>query len=236
MSEYRSNVVGVVLTLNSGRQTVVLRPDGPLLFLNQGESRFRFQPGAFRFRTTPQGSFTGMAAADYDRDGRVDLYLCTYCFFRDGSRYRFPVPYYDAQNGPPNFLFHNQLTADGTGMFLDVTESVGLNHNNNRFSFAPAWCDYDGDGWPDLFVANDFGRKNLYRNDGGKFRDVAAEAGGKISATAERSVVRLRWRWPAGSVCFEHVERRRPENRLAKALAARRGVETTRQRKLALPK
>ena len=62
-------------------------------------------------------------------------------------------------------------------MFLDVTESVGLNQNNTRFSFAPAWCDYDGDGWPDLFVANDFGRKNLYKNESGKFRDVAAEAG-----------------------------------------------------------
>ena len=58
---------------NSGRQDlVVLRPDGPLLFLNEGESRFRFQPGAFLFRTPPQGSFTGMAAADYDRDGRLE--------------------------------------------------------------------------------------------------------------------------------------------------------------------
>ena len=163
---------------NSGRQDlVVLRPDGPLLFLNQGDSRFRFQPGAFRFRTVPQGSFTGMAAADYDRDGRVDLYLCTYSFFRDGSHYRYPSPYYDARNGPPNFLFRNELAADGSGRFLDVTESVGLNQNNTHFSFAPAWCDYDGDGWPDLFVANDFGRKNLYKNEGGKFRDVAAEAG-----------------------------------------------------------
>jgi tetratricopeptide (TPR) repeat protein len=163
---------------NSGRQDlVVLRPDGPLLFLNRGGNRFQFQPGAFRFRTEPQGSFTGMAAADYDRDGRVDLYLCTYSFFRDGSRYRYPVPYFDARNGPPNFLFRNELAADGSGMFLDVTESAGLNQNNTRFSFAPAWCDYDGDGWPDLFVANDFGRKNLYKNEGGKFRDVAAEAG-----------------------------------------------------------
>jgi tetratricopeptide (TPR) repeat protein len=163
---------------NSGRQDlVVLRPDGPLLFVNQSQSRFRFQPGAFRFRTVPQGSFTGMAAADYDRDGRVDLYLCTYSFFRDGSHYRYPVPYHDSRNGPPNFLFRNELAADGSGMFLDVTESVGLNQNNTHFSFAPAWCDYNGDGWPDLFVANDFGRKNLYRNEGGKFRDVAAEAG-----------------------------------------------------------
>jgi tetratricopeptide (TPR) repeat protein len=163
---------------NSGLQDlVVLRPDGPLFFLNQGDSRFRLRPGAFRFRTTPQGSFTGMAAADYDRDGRVDLYLCTYSFFRDGSHYRYPVPYFDARNGPPNFLFRNELAPDGSGMFRDVTESVGLNQNNTRFSFAPAWCDYDGDGWPDLFVANDFGRKNLYKNESGKFRDVAAEAG-----------------------------------------------------------
>jgi tetratricopeptide (TPR) repeat protein len=163
---------------NSGYQDLVLlRPDGPLLFINQGGTRFAHQPGAFRFRTTPKGSFTGMAAADYDRDGRVDLYLCTYSFFRDGNQYRYPSPYHDAQNGPPNFLFRNQLTGDGSGAFLDVTESVGLNQNNNRFSFAAAWCDYNGDGWPDLYVANDFGRKNLYRNEGGRFRDVAREAG-----------------------------------------------------------
>jgi len=118
-----------------------------------------------------------MAAADYDRDGHVDLYLCTYSFFRDGSQYRYPTPYQDAQNGPPNFLFRNQLSDDGNGEFLDVTDAVGLNRNNTRFSFAPAWCDYNGDGWSDLYVANDFGRKNLYRNERGKFRDVAAEAG-----------------------------------------------------------
>jgi Flp pilus assembly protein TadD len=163
---------------NSGHQDlVVLRPDGPLLFLNEGGGRFTHKPGVFRFRTTPQGSFTGMAAADYDRDGRLDLYLCTYSFFRDGNRYRYPTPYYDAQNGPANFLFRNELDADGSGVFRDVTDATGLSQNNNRFSFAPAWCDYDNDGWPDLFVANDFGRKNLYRNQGGKFHDVAAEAG-----------------------------------------------------------
>jgi Flp pilus assembly protein TadD len=61
--------------------------------------------------------------------------------------------------------------------FEDVTAATGMDHNNNRFSFAGAWCDYDFDGWPDLYVANDFGRKNLYRNDHGHFRDVAEEAG-----------------------------------------------------------
>ncbi|MES1257146.1 MAG: VCBS repeat-containing protein, partial [Acidobacteriota bacterium] len=163
---------------NSGRQDlVVLRPEGPLLFLNQGAGRFVAQPGAFRFRTRPQGSFTSMCAADFDRDGRVDLYLCSYSLFRDGGQYRYPTPYVDARNGPPNFLFRNLLAPDGSGSFEDVTSAAGLDHNNDRFSLAAAWCDYNGDGWPDLYVANDFGRKNLYRNEGGKFRDVAAEAG-----------------------------------------------------------
>src|SRR5579871_6154381 len=163
---------------NSGRQDlVVLRAAGPLLFLNQGDGTFRHVPDAFRFRNEPQGSFTGMAAADYDRDGRLDLYLCTYVYFQSEDQYRYPAPYHDAQNGPPNYLFRNRLTAEGAGFFEDVTNAVGLGENNVHYSFAPAWCDYDGDGWPDLYVANDFGRKNLYKNDGGRFRDVAREAG-----------------------------------------------------------
>ena len=161
---------------NSGHQDLVLlRGAGPLLFLNDGHGKFTEQPEAFRFRNAPQGSFTGMAAADYDRDGNLDLYLCCYVYFQSEDQYRYPLPYHDAQNGPPNFLFRNRL-GEG-GFFEDVTEESGLNDNNNRYSFAPAWCDFDNDGWPDLYVANDFGRNNLYRNRGGKFRDEAAEAG-----------------------------------------------------------
>jgi tetratricopeptide (TPR) repeat protein len=162
---------------NSGRQDlIVLTTSGPLLFLNEGAS-YRHKPDAFRFETPPQGSFTGMAAADYDRDGRLDVYLCTYVYFQSEDQYRYPEPYHDAQNGPPNYLFRNRLSAAGEGYFEDVTRATGIDQNNNRYSFAPAWCDYDGDGWPDLYVANDFGRKNLYRNEGGRFRDVAAAAG-----------------------------------------------------------
>jgi tetratricopeptide (TPR) repeat protein len=162
---------------NSGRQDlVVLTTSGPLLFLNDG-APLRYKPDAFRFEMQPQGTFTGMSAADYDRDGRLDLYLCTYVYFQSEDQYRYPEPYHDAQNGPPNFLFRNRLTADGGGLFEDVTAATGLDENNNRYSFAPAWCDYNGDGWPDLYVANDFGRKNLYQNEGGRFRDVAATAG-----------------------------------------------------------
>jgi tetratricopeptide (TPR) repeat protein len=163
---------------NRGLQDlVVLRAAGPVLFLNQGDGTFALRTDAFRFADNPQGSFTGMAAADYDRDGRLDLYLCTYTYFQSEDQYRYPIPYHDAQNGPPNFLFRNRLAADGSGVLEDVTEESGLNQNNNRFSFAPAWCDYDGDGWPDLYVANDFGRHNLYRNRGGRFEDVARAAG-----------------------------------------------------------
>lgn len=156
---------------------VVLTSYGPLLFLNSGRGTFTFKPDAFRFSSKPQGTFSGMAAADYDRNGLVDLYLSCYVYFQSEDQYRSPVPFYDAQNGPPNFMFRNDLTADGGGRFTDVTDAVGLNDNNNRYSFAPAWCDYNGDGWPDLYVANDFGRNNLYKNDHGHFRDVAADAG-----------------------------------------------------------
>ena len=163
---------------NCGRQDLlVLRSAGPILFLNQGDGTFIAREDAFRFGAGAQGAFTGMAAADYDRDGKVDVYLCCYVYFQSEDQYRYPSPYQDARNGPPNFLFRNRLDAQGGGYFEDVTADTGLNQNNDRFSFAAAWCDSNNTGWPDLYVANDFGRKNFYRNVDGKFRDVAEEAG-----------------------------------------------------------
>ena len=88
------------------------------------------------------------------------------------------MPYHDARSGPPAVLFRN----DGHGHFVETTREAGLEAGNDRYHFAAAWGDYDGDGWPDLLVANDFGTKNLYHNLGrrdGKvtFEDVAAKAG-----------------------------------------------------------
>lgn len=159
---------------NSGRQDViVVRTNGPLLFLNEGNGKFRQQPDAFRFATPPQGTFTGAAIADYDRDGWLDIYFCLYAYYQGTGQYKYPSPYYDAENGPPNFMMRNNR--DGT--FRDVTAESGLNQNNTRYSFCCAWSDYNRDGWPDLYVVNDFGRKNLYRNNGnGTFTDVAAQA------------------------------------------------------------
>jgi tetratricopeptide (TPR) repeat protein len=160
---------------NSGRQDlVVVRTDGPVLYVNEGNGKFRQHPDAFRFAKPPQGTFTGAAVADYDRDGWVDIYFCLYLYYQGADQYKYPLPYFDANNGPPNFLMRNRR--DGT--FRDVTEESGLNRNNTRYSFCCAWNDYDHDGWPDLYVVNDFGRKNLYHNNGdGTFTDVAEQAG-----------------------------------------------------------
>lgn len=66
---------------------------------------------------------------------------------------------------------------DRNWRFKNVTKPVGLDQNNRRFSLACAWEDFDNDGDLDLYVANDYGRNNLYRNDEGRFTDVAAQMG-----------------------------------------------------------
>jgi hypothetical protein len=69
-------------------------------------------------------------------------------------------------------LFRNE----GNWQFQDATSEVGLDHNNDRWSFSAVWEDYDNDGDLDLYVANDFGRNNLYRQENGRFKDVAGSA------------------------------------------------------------
>ncbi len=118
-----------------------------------------------------------ISAADPDGDGDLDLYVCVYESDHAGDARGFaartPVPFHDAENGGRNVLLENL----GDFQFADRTEAFGLEANNTRWSFTAAWEDYDRDGDPDLYVANDFGRNNLYRNDGGRFVDVALAAG-----------------------------------------------------------
>ena len=74
--------------------------------------------------------------------------------------------------------FHLHVyTFDSETSLLASSAESGLGVNNRRFSLAASWSDYDDDGDPDLYVANDFGKNNLYRNDGGKFLDVAEALG-----------------------------------------------------------
>jgi hypothetical protein len=105
---------------------------------------------------------------DYNRDGFVDLYVSVYGdAFGEVPR----LPFF-AQNGGQNRLFRN----DGGHGFTDVTAASGV--GDTGWSMAVASADYNNDGWPDLVVANDFGRKNLYRNNGdGTFTEEAKRAG-----------------------------------------------------------
>jgi tetratricopeptide (TPR) repeat protein len=159
---------------NKGRQDLlVVCGSGPLLFLNQGDGTFSLKRDAFKFEHPPQGTFTHAALADYDRDGRLDVYFCLYNYYLGLDQYHYPVPYFDARNGPPNFLLHNE----GNGTFVDKTKAAGLDAENDRYSFACAWGHSSSNGLPDLFVANDFGRANLYRNNGdGTFTAVSKDA------------------------------------------------------------
>jgi Flp pilus assembly protein TadD/peroxiredoxin len=159
---------------NRGRQDLlVVCGSGPLLFRNQGDGTFALWKDAFQFTKPPQGTFTHAAIADCDGDGRLDIYFCTYMYYLGLDQYHYPAPYYDARNGPPNLLLHNE----GNGRFVETTEAAGLNVQNNRYSFACAWGDSNGDGHPDLCIANDFGTSQLYRNNGdGTFRVASSES------------------------------------------------------------
>src|ERR1035437_8623208 len=146
---------------------------GPMLFVNHGDGTFSLKRQSFKFASPPQGTFTHAAVADYDRDGRLDIYFCMYMYYLGLDQYHYPIPYYDARNGPPNCLLHNQ----GNGVFEERTEEAGLNADNDRYSFACAWGDSNGNGLPDLFVVNDFGSSQLYRNNGnGTFAVVSHQA------------------------------------------------------------
>ena len=127
-----------------------------------------------------------LAAADYDEDGDLDIYACAYnrnLFYEPFDAVRDAAAIdtfivHDANNGAKNSLLRN----DGNGAFTDVTESVGLDENNHRYSYGAAWEDFDNDGDLDIYIANDFGRDNLYRNDGGTFRDISDAANIENSA------------------------------------------------------
>ena len=162
---------------NDGDQDLAIAlSDTVLLAENNGRGAF-----AVRGQMQVVANSSSMCVADYDSDGDLDLYVCGYATDMTRGALPSPVPYHDANNGGSNVLLRNE----GNFEFVDVTDAVGLNANNTRFSFAAAWEDYDNDGDMDLAVANDFGRNNLYRNDpqgGGngadrRFTDVAAQAG-----------------------------------------------------------
>lgn len=113
------------------------------------------------------------SAADYDGDGDLDLYFGRYL----DPRKDLPTTLFYTRNGQGNTLLRN----DGNFRFTDVTEEAGVREGG--LTLGVAWADYDADGDQDLYVANDFGRNALLRNEGpdaeGKvrFKDVSEETG-----------------------------------------------------------
>jgi len=142
---------------------------------NNGEGHFDLRSTL----STSQENIT-LTAADYDLDGDLDLYVGSLSpdvhvdTPRDGgmSAPDASFVYHDANDSAPNMLFRNE----GSWNYRDVTAEVGLSANNARRTLAAAWEDFDNDGDQDLYVANDFGRNSLYRNDGATgFVDVAED-------------------------------------------------------------
>jgi hypothetical protein len=104
--------------------------------------------------------------ADYDNDGFLDLYVGRYL----DARRTIPTTFY-ARNGEPNQLYHN----NGDGTFTNVTEPAGV--GDKGLCLGVVWGDFDDDGFSDLYVVNDFGRKTLYRNNGdGTFTDITVKS------------------------------------------------------------
>lgn len=136
---------------------------------NDGTGKFKTQTVV----STPSSLFA-INAVDYDQDSDLDLFICGYTLSSGvdvNDVFANPMPFHDANNGAPNVMLRN----DGNWSFKDVTKDVGLDENGTRFSYASAWEDFDHDGDMDLYIANDFGRNNLYRNDEGRFTDVAPQ-------------------------------------------------------------
>ena len=137
------------------------------------------------------GFATGAAWGDYDRDGNVDLFVSRYvhvdmnhlpAFGSDEKFCRFKGVL--VQCGPwgmlgeGDYLFHNR----GDGTFEDVSKKAGMDDPQHRYGLGAIWADYDNDGWPDLFLANDAGPNFLYHNrHDGTFDEVGMLAGVALS-------------------------------------------------------
>jgi enediyne biosynthesis protein E4 len=127
---------------------------------------------------------TGAAWADYDRDGNLDLFIARYVKTdvdhlpdpaRDFRGYRgvlFELP--DKMQGETDILFRNR----GDGTFEDVSKKAGVNDPDKLHGMGVAWGDYDGDGWSDLYVTNDYGTTFMYHNrQNGTFEEVGMPMG-----------------------------------------------------------
>jgi hypothetical protein len=166
---------------------------GNVLYRNLGNCKFEDVTEKAGLRV---GGFSaGAAWGDYDRDGHVDLFVSRYVHVdidklpEFGSNDKFcRFMGVMVQCGPwgmpgeSDFLFHNK----GDGTFEDVSKKAGVDDPNHYFGMQPVWADYDNDGWPDLYVANDSGPSYLYHNKhDGTFEEVGLLSGVALSGDGQ---------------------------------------------------
>jgi hypothetical protein len=166
---------------DDGNLDLVITGYGRLAFYrNEGNGTFTAESRRSGL-AEPEGFWTGAAWGDYDRDGLPDLYVTGYVRY-DTAVAHAPAAKYDAENpasiNPSSFkpernlLFHN----DGERTFTEVARALGVSDPTGR-GLSAAWGDLNGDGWPDLYVANDVSDNVLYLNrGGGVFQDVSERA------------------------------------------------------------
>jgi enediyne biosynthesis protein E4 len=164
---------------NDGRDDIYLTGlSESKLFHNEGDGTFKDVTKNAGVNNTGFG--VSAAWLDYDRDGLLDLFVCNYVKWSektdiycslDGRDKTYCTP--EAYPGDTCRLFHNL----GKGRFEDVTGKAGLYDPTSK-SLGVAIVDYNGDGWPDIAVANDTQPSKLYRNNqNGTFTEVGVEAG-----------------------------------------------------------
>ena len=170
--------------------------DSPnLLYINDGKGVFSEESKRWGLDITDAS--LNAAFHDYDRDGDLDVYLLNNRFYRKGGRPKQP-PYVLENGNPkvlPEFERYYALEEESAGKFSideygrpdrllrnegtkfeDVTKAAGI--SGNGFGLSATWWDYDNDGWPDLYVCNDFNSPDrLYRNNrDGTFTDAIEQA------------------------------------------------------------
>jgi enediyne biosynthesis protein E4 len=164
---------------NDGRDDVYITAlDGDHLFHNEGNGKFRDVTQAAGIQNASFG--TSAAWFDFDRDGKLDLFVANYVEWTpkldlwcslDGSTKSYCTP--ESYKGTRSRLFHNL----GGGRFEDVAVQAGVADPTSK-SLGVAVLDYNNDGWPDLFVANDTQPNKLYRNNrNGTFTEEGIAAG-----------------------------------------------------------
>jgi hypothetical protein len=154
------------------------------LFRNLGNGKFADVTAKTGVAGAPTDFSTSAVWFDYDKDGKLDLYVCNYVNWTiekdqhcslDGTNKSYCTP--EKYEGQQSRLYHNV-----GGKFIDVTEKAGLIENPLGKSLGVSVLDYNKDGWPDIFVANDTQPNRLYKNNGnGTFTDEAITAGVALS-------------------------------------------------------